>query len=319
MHYDISFPHLGIYLDHVGKSISIFGFEIAYYGIIIGCAILIGFLIATSEAKRTRQNPEDYLDMGIIGVIAGIVGARVYYVIFSWDMYKDNLLHIFNLREGGLAIYGGVIGAVLAVFILAKVKHLSPFQILDTVAMAILNGQMLGRWGNFFNREAFGDYTDSLFAMRLPLDAVRSGDVTERMRQHIERIDGVSYIQVHPTFLYESLWCCVLLIILVLYRKHKKYEGELFLLYIFGYGLGRVWIEGLRTDQLLLPGIGLPVSQLLAGCVVIFAGAALLYLRKNHKRMPLLKVQKQYEPMPDKIVGSKPPKKKDKIFKFRDK
>ena len=319
MHYDISFPHLGIYLDHVGKSISIFGFEIAYYGIIIGCAILIGFLIATSEAKRTRQNPEDYLDMGIIGVIAGIVGARTYYVIFSWDMYKDNLLHIFNLREGGLAIYGGVIGAVIAVFVLAKIKHLSPFQILDTVAMAILNGQMLGRWGNFFNREAFGEYTDSLFAMRLPLDAVRSGDVTETMRQHIERIDGVSYIQVHPTFLYESLWCCVLLIILALYRKHKKYEGELFLLYIFGYGLGRVWIEGLRTDQLILPGIGLPVSQLLAGCVVVFSGLALLYLRKNHRRMPLMKTQKQYEPMPDKIVGKKPPKNKDKIFKFKDK
>lgn len=319
MHYDISFPNLGIYLDHVGKNISIFGFEIAYYGIIIGCAILIGFLIATSEAKRTRQNPEDYLDMGIVGVIAGIVGARAYYVIFSWDMYKDNLLHIFNLREGGLAIYGGVIGAVIAVFVLARIKRLSPFQILDTIAMALLNGQMLGRWGNFFNREAFGEYTDSLFAMRLPLDAVRSGDVTELMREHIERIDGVSYIQVHPTFLYESVWCCVLLIILVLYRKHKKYEGELFLLYIFGYGLGRVWIEGLRTDQLLLPGIGLPVSQLLAGCIVIVAGGALLYLRKNHRRMPLMKPQKQYEPMPDKIVGKKPPKNKDKIFKFKDK
>ena len=319
MHYDISFPNLGIYLDHVGKNISIFGFEIAYYGIIIGCAILIGFLIATSEAKRTRQNPEDYLDMGIVGVIAGIVGARAYYVIFSWDMYKDNLLHIFNLREGGLAIYGGVIGAVIAVFVLARIKRLSPFQILDTIAMALLNGQMLGRWGNFFNREAFGEYTDSLFAMRLPLDAVRSGDVTELMREHIERIDGVSYIQVHPTFLYESVWCCVLLIILALYRKHKKYEGELFLLYIFGYGLGRVWIEGLRTDQLLLPGIGLPVSQLLAGCIVIVAGGVLLYLRKNHRRMPLMKPQKQYEPMPDKIVGKKPPKNKDKIFKFKDK
>ena len=319
MHYDISFPNLGIYLDHVGNNISILGFEIAYYGIIIGCAILIGFLIATSEAKRTRQNPEDYLDMGIVGVIAGIVGARAYYVIFSWDMYKDNLLHIFNLREGGLAIYGGVIGAVIAVFVLARIKRLSPFQILDTIAMALLNGQMLGRWGNFFNREAFGEYTDSLFAMRLPLDAVRSGDVTELMREHIERIDGVSYIQVHPTFLYESVWCCVLLIILALYRKHKKYEGELFLLYIFGYGLGRVWIEGLRTDQLLLPGIGLPVSQLLAGCIVIVAGGALLYLRKNHRRMPLMKPQKQYEPMPDKIVGKKPPKNKDKIFKFKDK
>lgn len=141
MHYNISFPNLGIYLDHVGKSISVFGFEIAYYGIIIGLAILIGFLIATSEAKRTRQNPEDYLDMGIIGVIAGIAGARIFYVVFSWDMYKDNLLDIFNLREGGLAIYGGVIAAVIAVFIMARVKHLSPFQILDTVAMAILNGR----------------------------------------------------------------------------------------------------------------------------------------------------------------------------------
>ena len=319
MHYDISFPNLGIYLNHVGKNIDVFGFTIAYYGIIIGCAILIGFWIATSEAKRTRQNPEDYLDMGIIGVICGIVGARLYFVIFSWDLYKDNLLDIFNLREGGLAIYGGVIGAVIAVFVLARVKKLSAFQILDTVAPAILNGQMLGRWGNFFNREAFGEYTDGLFAMRLPLDAVRSGDVTELMREHMQVIDGVSYIQVHPTFLYESIWCCILLIILFAYKSHKKYQGEVFLLYIFGYALGRVWIEGLRTDQLLIPGIGLPVSQVLAGCIVIFAGIALLYLRKNHKRLPMMKTVRQYEPMPDTIEGKKPPKKKDRIFRFKDK
>ena len=127
MHYNISFPNLGIYLDHVGKSISIFGFSIAYYGMIIGAAILIGFLIATAEAKRTGQNPEDYLDMGIVGVIAGIAGARIYYVIFSWDLYKDNLLSIFNLREGGLAIYGGVIGAVIAVFVMAAVITISDF------------------------------------------------------------------------------------------------------------------------------------------------------------------------------------------------
>ena len=283
MHTEISFPNLGIYLKNVGKSIDLFGLEIAYYGIIIGTAILLGFWIAAREAKRTGQNPENYLDMGIIGVIAGIVGARLYYVIFSWDMYKDNLLDIFNLREGGLAIYGGVIAAVISVLVLAKVKHLSAPQIFDTIAMALLNGQMLGRWGNFFNREAFGGYTDSLFAMRLPLDAVRSSDVTEQMRRHIERIDGVSYIQVHPTFLYESLWCMVLLIILFAYRKHKKYEGELFLMYLFGYGLGRFWIEGLRTDQLLLPGVGIAVSQLLAGAIVVGTGAAMLYLRKKHK------------------------------------
>lgn len=315
MHYNINFPHLGIHLEHVGKTISIFGFQIAYYGIIIGIAILLGFLIATSEAKRTRQNPEDYLDMGIIGVICGIAGARLFYVIFSWDMYKDNLLDIFNLREGGLAIYGGVIAAVITVLVCARVKHLSAPQIFDTVAMALVNGQMLGRWGNFFNREAFGDYTNGLFAMQLPIDAVRSGDVTDKMRAHQQVIDGVSYIQVHPTFLYESLWCCGLLIILFAYRKHKKYEGEIFLIYLFGYGLGRVWIEGLRTDQLIIPGVGLPISQVLAGVIVVVIGILLIYLRKNHKRMPFLKSGKIYEPMPEKPVGKKPPKQKDRLFK----
>ena len=315
MHYDISFPHLGIHLEHVGKTISVFGFEIAYYGIIIGTAILLGFVIATSEAKRTGQDPESYLDMGMFGVVFGIIGARLYYVLFSWDMYKDNLLEILNIREGGLAIYGGVIAAVLTVIIAAKIKHLSAPQIFDTIALALLNGQMLGRWGNFFNREAFGEYTDRLFAMRLPVDAVRSGDITEKMREHMERINGVSYIQVHPTFLYESLWCAVLLIILVLYRKHKKYEGELFLLYLFGYGLGRVWIEGLRTDQLLLPEIGLPVSQLLAGALVIGTGIALLYLGRHHKNSPMHRSVTKYEPMPEKIKGKKPPKWNERLFK----
>lgn len=315
MHYNINFPHLGIHLEHVGKSITVFGFEIAFYGIIIGCAILIGFLIATSEAKRTRQNPEDYLDMGIIGVVCGIAGARLYYVIFSWDMYKDNLLNILNLREGGLGIYGGVIAAVITVIICAKVKRLNAPQIFDTVALAILNGQMLGRWGNFFNREAFGEYTDSLFAMQLPLDAVRNSDVTETMRANMQVVDGVSYIQVHPTFLYESVWCLILFILLFLYRKHKKYEGELFLLYLFGYGLGRVWIEGLRTDQLLIPGIGFPVSQLLAGLIVVVTGGLLIYLWRNHKRMPFLRSGRKYEPLPDKPVGKKRPKAKDRLFK----
>ena len=283
MHRTIEFPNIGIHLKNVGDHITVFGFDIAYYGMIIGLGILVGIFIAAAEAKRTGQKEEDYFDLSIYAVIFSIIGARLYYVAFSWDMYKDNLLDIFNLREGGLAIYGGVIAAVISVLVLAKVKHLSAPQIFDTIAMALLNGQMLGRWGNFFNREAFGGYTDSLFAMRLPLDAVRSSDVTEQMRRHIERIDGVSYIQVHPTFLYESLWCMVLLIILFAYRKHKKYEGELFLMYLFGYGLGRFWIEGLRTDQLLLPGVGIAVSQLLAGAIVVGTGAAMLYLRKKHK------------------------------------
>lgn len=289
MHMDISFPNLGITLESVGKSISVFGFEIAYYGIVIGLGILIGFIFAASEAKRTGQNPDDYFDLGIAGVIVGILGARIYYVIFSWDMYKDDLLSILNIREGGLAIYGGIIGAVLTILIGAKIKKMSAFLIADTVAMSLLNGQMIGRWGNFFNREAFGEYTDSLFAMRLPLDAVRSSDVTELMMEHMEVIDGVKYIQVHPTFLYESLWCCGLLILLFLYRRHKKFDGELFLMYIGGYALGRVWIEGLRTDQLIIPGTELPVSQVLAGVLVVVSAVLLAVLRMKISKKQAVK------------------------------
>ena len=279
MHYDISFPHLGIHLEHVGKTISIFGFEIAYYGIIIGTAILLGFVIATAEAKRTGQDPENYLDMGMIGVVFGIIGARLYYVIFSWDMYKDNLLEILSIREGGLAIYGGVIAAVLTVIIAAKVKHLSAPQIFDTIALALLNGQMLGRWGNFFNREAFGEYTDSLFAMRLPIDAVRSSDVTEQMRMHIQSIGGVEYIQVHPTFLYESIWDALIFVFLWMFRKKKKYEGKIIVYYIGLYSLGRFFIEGLRTDSLMIGP--LRMAQVISLVGVIGAIIAHIYLSKK--------------------------------------
>lgn len=277
MHRTIDFPNIGIHLKSVGDHITVFGFEIAYYGIIIGIGILTGILIAALEARRTKQNPEDYYDLAIYAVIFAIIGARIYYVIFSWDMYKDNLLSIFNIREGGLAIYGGVIAAVITVFVFAHVKHLSAPLLLDTAGLGLVAGQMIGRWGNFFNREAFGEYTDWLLAMRLPVDAVRGSDITELMREHMETKDGVSYIQVHPTFLYESLWCLLILILLLLYRKHKKFNGEIFLLYLAGYGFGRFWIERLRTDQLLLPGIGFPVSQLLAGILVVASAAVIAY------------------------------------------
>ena len=219
MHYNINFPHLGIHLEHVGKSITVFGFDIAYYGIIIGCAILIGFLIATSEAKRTRQNPEDYLDMGIIGVVCGIVGARLYYVAFSWDMYKDNLLQVFNLRGGGLAIYGGVIGAVLTLLVYTRVKKISFFSMADTGCLGLITGQIIGRWGNFFNCEAFGGYTENLFAMRIRRSLVNENMISQDLLNHLIVENGVEYIQVHPTFLYESLWNLGLLLFMLWYRK----------------------------------------------------------------------------------------------------
>ena len=280
----IDFPHLGIHHSSVGNHITVFGFDIAYYGMIIGAGILAGIFMAVYEAKRTGQKEEDYYDLSICAVIISIIGARAYYVIFSWDMYKDDLLSIFNLRQGGLAIYGGVIAAVLTVIVFAKVKKLSAAQIFDTAGLGLVLGQAIGRWGNFFNREAFGEYTDGLFAMKLPVDAVRSSDITDLMRKHMETVDGVSYIQVSPTYLYESMWCLALLILLLLYRRHKKFQGEVFLMYLLGYGAGRVWIEGLRTDQLWIPGTEIPVSQVLAGTIVVVSFVLIVYNRIKVKK-----------------------------------
>lgn len=281
MDMEINFPNLGIYLDHVGKNISIFGFSIAYYGIVIVTGMMIAIWIAQREAKRTGQNPEQYLDLAMIGIAAGILGARIYYVIFAWDYYKDDLLSIFNIRQGGLAIYGGIIGACIAVVIYSRKKKQNFSLLMDTASMSIVFGQIMGRWGNFFNREAFGDYTNNLFAMQLPVSAVRANEITQKMWDHVVTVNGVEYIQVHPTFLYESLWNVGVLLFLFWFQKRKKFNGEVFLMYLIGYGLGRIWIEGLRTDQLLLPVVGLPVSQLLSGCLVV--GCTILVVWKRKK------------------------------------
>lgn len=282
----ISFPNLGIYLENVGKSIELFGLEIAFYGIIIGCGVMAGIVMAAMEAKRTGQNPDTYYDLALYAVVLSVIGARIYYVIFSWDQYKHDLLSIFNIRQGGLAIYGGVIAAVITVFVYGRVKKISFAKLADTAVLGLILGQIIGRWGNFFNREAFGEYTNNLFAMRLPLDAVRSSDVTELMMEHVEMLEGTAYIQVHPTFLYESLWNLGVLLFLLWWRKHKKFEGEVFLLYLFGYGVGRFWIEGLRTDQLLIPGVGLPVSQVLAAVLVVVSAVTILILRRKKGELP---------------------------------
>ena len=269
MDYNINFPHLHIYLNHVGKNIMIGNFSIAYYGIVIAIGMLAGLGIACWMAKRTGQDTDTYFDLALIAIICSVIGARIYYVVFRWDLYKDDLLSIFNIRQGGLAIYGGIIAAIITVFVFSKVRKLSMGLLCDTAGLGLILGQVIGRWGNFMNREAFGEYTDNLFAMRLPIDAVRQHEITETMWAHVT--EGVNYIQVHPTFLYESMWNLVLLCLLLLYWKHKKFEGEIAILYFGGYGLGRCMIEGLRTDQLLLPHTNLAVSQILAGILVVFA------------------------------------------------
>ena len=249
---DIAFPHLGIYLENVPRSFSVFGFEIAFYGLIIGIGVLAGILMAVHQAKVTGENPDTIWDFAI------------YAVIFS------------------------VIGAFLTLLIYCRIKKINPFRLGDLCVPGLILGQIIGRWGNFMNREVFGEYTDSFLAMRLPIEAVRSRDISENVAAHI--IDGTNYIQVHPTFLYESLWNLMILILMLVYRKHKKFEGEICLLYFGGYGLGRFWIEGIRTDTLFIPGTTLAVSQVLSLCMVIFAVVTDVVVRIHLEKQP--KVEK---------------------------
>lgn len=282
--YDISFPNIGIYLKNIPEGFTIFGVEIKLYGIVIVIGFFLAYLIANKEAKRTGQDPELYLDYLLVLIFPAIICARIYYVIFSWDYYFapgstfwESFLRIINLRQGGLALYGGIIGGVIVTLIFSKVRKVSFLTMLDTIALGVPLAQMLGRWGNFFNREAFGAYTDSLLAMAIPLEYYENkgslyelqyaGVITNEMMMHTWN----GCIQVHPTFLYEGLWNLALFIFLMIWRKRKKFDGEILTLYLGGYGLGRFWIEGLRTDSLMIGSTGIRVSQLLAICIVVAA------------------------------------------------
>lgn len=290
--YDIGFPNLGIWLENIKDGFSIGGFEIKFYGMIIACGFLLAYKFVSREAVRTGQNPENYLDYLLWMIVPSIIGARLYYVIFSassffkpgqsfWDTVKG----IMNIRGGGLAIYGGVIVGVLVLIVFASKRKLSIPQMLDTAVMGLLIGQILGRWGNFFNREAFGGYSNGLFAMAIPVSFFKSrGSYNALLATGIitEEMEKLGYIQVHPTFLYESMWNLLLLLIIFLYRKNKKFEGELFLMYLWGYGLGRVWIEGLRSDSLMIGGM--KASQLLAALCVIVASCLIAWKRLQLKR-----------------------------------
>lgn len=260
---EIRFPHLGLEFN-VGKSFNVFGLEIAFYGIIIALGIIIAVAVCIYDVKKKGQSTDLYMDYALFGMLGAIVGARLYYVIFEWDYYGKHPAEIFNLRAGGLAIYGGIIGATLVLLLFCKIKKAKPLQMLDTIVIGLLIGQIVGRWGNFFNREAYGGFTDCLFAMQIPVN-----DASVVNSDMIVNVNGSYYVQVHPTFLYESFFNLLLLIVIFIFRDKKKFEGENLCRYLCGYGLIRFFIEGMRTDQLQIKGVA--VSQVLSA--VLFVGA----------------------------------------------
>ena len=263
----ITFPNLGISVNPSRVAFNVLGKDIYWYGIIIAAGFLLAVIYAMRRAPSFGLTEDNILDMLFVAVPLAIVCARLYYCIFYWDLYRDNPIAILYVWEGGLAIYGGVIGAVIGVAIFCRVKKLPIGPLLDVGSLGLLIGQMIGRWGNFMNREAHGAITDSFFKMGI---ADAAGNVT--------------YYQ--PTFLYESVWNLVGFVALHFYSKRRKFDGEVFLLYLAWYGLGRAWIEGLRTDSLYLFNTGIRVSQLLAALSCVAAIAVLVYVRVVRKPQP---------------------------------
>lgn len=262
----ISFPMLGDWSIDPPYSFTVFGFEIYFYGAIIALGFILAALFCAKQAAKFGLTSDDFFDFVIWLIPTCIIGARLYYVLFKLDYFLANPSEILSLRDGGLAIYGGIIAGVITGVLVCKKKKIPVLALGDLAAFGLLIGQAIGRWGNFINREAFGVETDIFCRMGLTTP------------------DGVT-VFVHPTFLYESLWNFTGFIILyiLLHRGARKYDGQFTWLYVLWYGLGRAWVEGLRTDSLYIGTTDIRVSQLLAIVSALIAAAILIVnARKTH-------------------------------------
>lgn len=273
---DLIFPHLGITIKHMVNHISVFGVDIAFYGIIIGVGMCLALLLAIRNAKAENIDTDTCYNFFFVAVICGIIGARVYYVVFNFDLYRGDFMKMLNIREGGLAIYGGIIGGILSALVYSKLTHFPFIKLTDIAMPSVYVGQILGRFGNFFNCEAFGGYTDSLFAMRIKESIVNPSMINDALKSNIIVDEGIRYIQVHPTFLYESVWNLLSLIVaLKVLKKTGAGTGYTTICYFLLYGIGRFFIESLRTDSLLIPGTNLAVSKYLSLLLAVIMGIIL--------------------------------------------
>ena len=282
----IIFPGLGGLEINPPRGFTIPGtdFTIYFYGVIIALGLILAVIYGMKRSRQFGIKQDDILD-GVLWIVPfAIICARLYYVLAERDQYQT-FMDVINVRKGGLAIYGGVIGAAIGVTVFTRFKKINLPALLDLVALGFLIGQFIGRWGNFMNREAFGSYTDSVFAMQIPASYLGygTGEAFDQLWEKAVEINGVSYIQVHPTFLYESVWNFVGFVALHFLSKKRQYDGQIALGYVAWYGLGRALIEGLRMDSLYWGPFR--VSQLVAAasCVVAVVVLMLMNLRKHDR------------------------------------
>ncbi len=279
----VQFPGLGLEFEISRVAFSLFGLNVYWYGLLIGLGVILAILFVTKQAPAFGVDPDKMIDVILLGLVCGIVGARLYYVLFVSNIEYHSLWDVINLRDGGLGIYGGIILGFLGAFIGCKWRKVPILPLFDLVAMGFLIGQCIGRWGNFFNQEAFGTNTSLPWGMISPATTAYLASQQDFLMQ--QGIAADPFLPVHPTFLYESLWCALGFLLLFLYRKHRRFNGEIALFYAIWYGTGRFFIEGLRTDSLLF--MGLRVSQIVAAVSVLAALGIWVAVRLRVGKTPL--------------------------------
>ena len=287
--YDIAFPNIGIFITNLRNTITIGNFTIAYYGIIIALGMFISFTIVTRLARKLGIDDDIFYDIFIIIIVFGIIGARAYYVIFRWDYYQIRPYEILDIRAGGLAVFGGILLASAIIIAYCFIEKINFIKVLDLTFIGVTLGQAIGRYGNFFNMEAFGEYTNNILAMRLRAEYLDPSNITFLQSLNIITEEGIEYIQAHPTFFYESTLNLILFaILLYLLLKKHKFDGQILATYLIGYGIIRFFVERLRTDSLMIGSMR--VSQVVAViCVIIGITLYILHIR-NIK--PFDKVEK---------------------------
>ena len=316
----IRFPKINLELRNVPRAFTILGNEVTVFGILVAIGLVLGMLLVLLHGERKGKNPNHYLGAAIFAILGGLVGGRLLYAACNWEMYKGSPMKLLAVRDGGLSLYGAILGAILFSLIYCKIVKESFLEIADSLVLGGLLAQVVGRWGDFFSRCSFGEYTDQFFAMQLPLSSVRSGEVTETMREHAVSFGNVSFIQVTPLFLFESVACFLLFIILAATSRRKKFTGVVFYRYLAWYGLIRFGIEWFRTDKLMIPGTEVGLSLVLSAVFFVLFGLTVVGRSSMARKRAALKKQwreKDY-PEPDEertLAASRMEENRSKIAK----
>ena len=298
----IRFPKMNLEFKNVPRAFTILGNEVTAFGILVAIGMLLGMLLIILHAKRKGNDPNHVLGAALFAAVGGFIGARLLYAVCNWEMYSAEPMKLLALRDGGFSLYGAILGGIVMVLLYCKAGRLQFLEIADTLVLGALLCQAIGRWGDLFNRCSFGEYTDQFFAMQMPISSVRASEVTETMRENAVTFGKISYIQVTPLFLAESILCLLILLILLANSRRRKFTGIIFYRYLCWYGLIRFGIEWFRTDKLLIPGTKTGMSLVLSAVFFLLFGLVIRVRSSLASKRSALKKQwrdKDYSGVPE--------------------